>query len=1094
MRFRFPHFNTDYRLPRGLFLLGCLLCTLLWMPACAPQEQTLVISEVVSANKFSFADEALGSPDWVELHNTGTAALDLQGYILTDKDNAYGTENILPSILIPGGGYVVLPAKPDTNTDAYSLPFGLSRGGDTLCLLDPSGALLERVSIPALNQDVSYARRKDGTFGYCLTPTPGRENGPDISDTAPEEVQGPTTNALPSQAELFITEVLSSPLASGNDWVEIYNPGSADLSLDGFYLSDREDKANKAPLPPLTVPAQGYALLPCGPGEGQIHLGIDEAGEALFLFDSAFALVDALQVPALLPGQSWAKTSLGTFGCCGAPTPGSPNADATIGIDPTVTDPDQPLIISEVLPKNTHSARDGYGDYSDYVELYNRGTDSIELSDYFLSDDSHNPALWQLPQGTLAPGEYTLVFLSGNDSLPHELHAPFALSLGESLCLYRGVTRALVEVPLLEQIPDDTSVSIDQQGQLIYFAYPTPGRANAKSFLSLDQLTAAAPLSVRISEVSAAAQTGGDWVELVNGSDTAVNLLGWTLSDTEDGSVAQPLSGTLAPGAYGTYDAAFGIRATGETLFLFDEQGNLRDIFATGDLSTGITSGRQTGSLTRLYFTDPTRDAANVGAAYTGFAPTPLLPDGQLYADAPFSLSITCSLPEATVYYTLDGSQPTKESQVYTAPLTISDNTVVRALALAPGLLPSQTATATYLFETPHTLPVVTLACEPRDFAAFMRIKNIGSYPHTDAALAFYEADGTLGTAFLADINPRGNQSIKYPQKSLSIHLRARLGQGSVSYPFWGEGTALSYGTLILRNGSQDYTKARLRDSFALKAVEGLGLDSARTRPVVVYVNGVYYGIMDLNEGMNQDYLVTHYQADPAAISHVSTNSTVRFGSNEDFLRVRSFARSQDFTKDETLAAFSEWVDVDYITDYIIAQSFFCNYDIKNQSYWATADYSIRWRPVFYDIDRCFADGSSNRNLFAPGYFNKKGVVYDQTANRVANMDLFAYLRDNPAWCQRFLHRYAELLQTRFSVETLQSLLTQMANTLRPEMPRHIALYRAPSSPGDWEAYIASMEKEIALRHAAIQTQLQEEFHLTPNQWQTILNEARPAS
>ena len=196
-------------------------------------------------------------------------------------------------------------------------------------------------------------------------------------------------------------------------------------------------------------------------------------------------------------------------------------------------------------------------------------------------------------------------------------------------------------------------------------------------------------------------------------------------------------------------------------------------------------------------------------------------------------------------------------------------------------------------------------------------------------------------------------------------------------------------------------------------------------------------------------------------------------------------------TKENIKAVFPrlKWVDVDYITDYLIAQTLFCNYDIKNQSYWATDDYAIRWRPVFYDIDRCFTDNSSRSNLF-DGYFSKKGVVYDQAAGRVANMDLYAHLRDNAAWCDRFVHRYAELLTTEFSVGRLQSLLDEMAATLRPEMAQHIALYGKPASMEEWEGYIASMRAEIALRHAAIQKQIRSQFHLSEVQWEEILREA----
>ena len=1067
-----------------------------------PEEPGLVISEVVSSNKLSYPDEALGSPDWVELHNLSGREIDLSAYILTDRPDSFTRGVALPDIRVPADGYVVLYAGADARTDAFVLPFGLSRDGDVLCLLDGSGTLLERVEIPALPQDVSYARRADGTFGYCLRPTPGKANEGEITDACPE-IDGSEKGEQPpvdSAIDLILNEVVSNDLTDGtyggDDWIELYNPGPEDVSVEGFYLSDREEKRDKAVLPPATVPAGGYAAIPCGRGEGRIDLGISSAGETLYLYDVALARVDSLSVPSLMEGQSWARTGDGAFGYCGEPTPGAKNEDDRIGAEPVrLADEGTPLRISEVLFRNTHSIIDSYGDHADFVELYNGGSEEVALQEYYLSDDFAQPLKWRCPEATLRPGAYYLIFLTGCASTDSEVHAPFSVSASDDgLQLFHRSSRTVQQIPWSDRVPKNTSMGFASDGTIRYYMYPTPGGPNASSVDDVSRLTAFPVTDLHISEVCAAGE-GGDWVELLNGSDRPCSLDGWYLTDSQTGKKRQPLSGTVAAGGYAliTIDA-FGIAASGETLYLYDGEGHLRDLFKTGALSRGITSGRPLdGTAERVFFLEATPGAENASDCAVGRTPAPQLSVTALYHSEPFTLTLRCADPQTVIHYTLDGSEPTANSPVYSEPISVSRDMVVRALAQRKGYLMSQPTVATYLFGKPHTLPIVSVACDPARFKVFTQLKSIGHYPHTDAQITFYEADGAWGTTFPADINPRGNQSIKYPQKSLSIHLRNRLGQGSVNYPFWGAGTGLDYGTLILRNGSQDYIKARLRDSFALRAVENLSLDSARTRPVVVYVNGQYYGVMDLNEGMNQDYLVTHFKAKPAAISHVSTNSTVRYGRNDDFLRVRAFARNNPLSDDAVLKTFSQWVDVDYITDYMIAQTFFCNYDIKNQSYWATDDYAIRWRPVFYDIDRCFTDGSSNRNMFK-GYFSKKGVTYDRTAGRVAIMDLYAYLRDNAAWCDRFVRRYAELLCTDFSVERLQSLLDEMAAALRPEMEQHIALFRTPRSMAEWEKSIASMRDEIALRHEAIQEQLCSEFHLSRAQWDAILAEAQKSA
>lgn len=1106
-----PTIRRSAGLPRKqiLFFLGLLLCIAVCaLFGCTSQEPSLVINEVVTSNKNSSTDETLGSPDWIELHNRSPYELDLQGYILTDKADDYGLSNMLPGIRIPANGYVLLYAKADSDGTSFCLPFGLSKNGDTLYLMDPSGNLLERIVIPALPQDVSYARREDDSFGYCILPTPGEANGKDsdISDVCPEmsppsEEDEVVENQAPKQSEtvLYINEVCSNDLPDGScggaDWLELFNPGKTDFSLEGFFLSDRIDNPDKAAFPSATVKAGGVIAIPCGTEANMVDLGISSAGETLYIFDPDLALVDTVYVPALNKGVSWARNRNGVFGYCGNPTFGTQNDDALIGIEPTMpADASEPIQLSEVLFRNTYSVIDRYGDHSDFAELYNAGQEPVDLADYYLSDAFDSPLKWQCPKVVLNPGEYMLIFLSGKSSTDGEYHASFSLSSADDgLQLYRRSTRTYLRIPYQEQVPKNTSVGLTPDGSLVYYKYPTPGGPNAAVIHDINLLSAFPSDDLFISEVSAVGATGSDWVELKNGSDKAIDLDGWVLSDKEGRTSGLRLSGQVDSGAYAVFvPDSFHISATGESLFLYDAEGRLRDVFETGDLSEGITSGRTDAPMiSRAFFYSPTPNASNSDAYALGRSSAPLFSDVNLYHSEPFSLQITCSDPNAVIHYTLDGNEPTAASPIYEEPILISSSAVIRAAAYSPDALPSRVSMASYVFAAPHTLPVVCIACDPTQFRAFTRINTIsGRYPRTDAQIAFYEADGSLGTVFAAEINPRGNQSIKYPQKSLSLHLRTRLGQGSVNYPFWGDGTAADYSSLILRNGSQDYTAARLRDSFALRAVSGLGLDSAQTRPVIAYVNGSYYGIMDLNECMNQDYLVTHFGADPATISHIAINAAVKHGTDEDFQRVRRFAKSNNLANDDAYEQFSRWVDVDYIIDYLVAQTFFCNYDVKNQSYWATDDYTIRWRPVFYDIDRCFTERSSYRNLFTD-YFNRKGVVYDKIENRIANMDLYAALRDNPGWCDRFVRRYAQLLCTDFSVERLQALLDEMADTLRPEMEQHIKLFGSPSSMDEWEQHIQAMHEEIETRYEIIQEQICSEFRLQRADWDAIMEEAR---
>jgi hypothetical protein len=157
-------------------------------------------------------------------------------------------------------------------------------------------------------------------------------------------------------------------------------------------------------------------------------------------------------------------------------------------LNPNLTQPD--LVINEFLAANvtTNGLTDEDGAQEDWIELYNRGTQPVNLADWSLSDDPALPGLWTFPARTLNPGQYLVVFASGKDRRPtstsSNLHTNFKLANGgEPLGLYSSDSpRQLVSgfTPFPEQ-RNDVSYGLDLAGALRYFATPTPGAANGLS-------------------------------------------------------------------------------------------------------------------------------------------------------------------------------------------------------------------------------------------------------------------------------------------------------------------------------------------------------------------------------------------------------------------------------------------------------------------------------------------------------------------------------------------------------------------------------------------------------------------------------------
>ena len=123
-------------------------------------------------------------------------------------------------------------------------------------------------------------------------------------------------------------------------------------------------------------------------------------------------------------------------------------------------------------------------------------------------------------------------------------------------------------------------------------------------------------------------------------------------------------------------------------------------------------------------------------------------------------------------------------------------------------------------------------------------------------------------------------------------------------------------------------------------------------------------------------------------------------------------------------------------------------------------------------------------------YFNAHGVVHNRDGDKIL-MEIPCGLKQNEAWRQRFVERYAELLCTDLSESRLSALLDEMVAALRPEMAEHTARWSMPDSLEAWEKSVENMHDCLSRQYDAIVTQIKKQFSLSDAQWDEIIAKYR---
>lgn len=142
----------------------------------------------------------------------------------------------------------------------------------------------------------------------------------------------------------------------------------------------------------------------------------------------------------------------------------------------------QDVVINEFMSSNFNFYADEDGDYSDWIELYNKGSETVDLAGYHISDNPANLYRWEFPTYQLEPGGFLIIFASGKDrSDGPYFHTNFSISKsGEPLFLLRTDNVIVDSWPAIALAGNQSYGCVsDGAFNRCHFSSPSPGSSNA---------------------------------------------------------------------------------------------------------------------------------------------------------------------------------------------------------------------------------------------------------------------------------------------------------------------------------------------------------------------------------------------------------------------------------------------------------------------------------------------------------------------------------------------------------------------------------------------------------------------------------------
>ena len=605
-----------------------------------------------------------------------------------------------------------------------------------------------------------------------------------------------------------------------------------------------------------------------------------------------------------------------------------------------------------------------------------------------------------------------------------------------------------------------------------------------------------------------------DWIELMNTGAAPVNLEGWSLSD-DSMKVSKWIfpSKIIQPGEFIIVFASAKDRKAGEhlhtsfklergeePLLLFDPAGNVVDAYSCVCIADGRSYGHFTdGCGNKFQLATPTPGSSNNTSEvlqYQDVRDSIRFSHAGGFHPAPFDLALTVSNPNVEIHYTLDGTMPHAKLGLYASPINIKSMSaeqglayiptspewkspkgevfrgmVVKAAAYANGCRVSPVYTRTFMIDpagySRYKFPVVSIAADKEDiFSEHKGIYVEGHYGEgkenymnkgdgweRDIHFEYYNTDGSLVLEQDLGVRIHGRGSRLRPQKSLRLYAKPKYGDSTLSYRFFKGKELDSFRRLILKTTNNHESTTLFKDELCAEVISRMNIDYQAYQPVVVFLNGEYWGVHNMRERQDKYYVASNHNVscDSLDMLGLSLDGPEEIeGDPFNYNDLLNYISSHDMNDDNNYREVEKRIDITNYIDVHIAHLYFANYDWprNNVRYWRERSEDGKWRWMFFDCDFCM------NNI----YHNQVVNYVDGDPRFEESTFVIRSLMNNASFKKLFLERFMHHLNTTFEPQRMIGLIREFRDSYAPMVNEHIARWGVPQSYSAWESNVSDLE------------------------------------